>query len=156
VVQIYLEQCKGEFREDGALRDVQVVDANAADWQRLLELLRSIIPAMHFTIDGEAAAFPSNAASIFAIRAAASPTLVFRWEDIEFATHFFAEDDLEFHFWLKDVRSQAQLEQLLSFITHVGGHLQKSVLVYHEGWEMNPFFYYDAKASSIRYSPQCP
>jgi hypothetical protein len=151
---IYWEQCKGEFDPDGALCDVQVIGATIADWERVLNLLRSHGTKLYFTVDDESRLLPFDVAEVFALREAFTPALVFDWGEIGFATHFHCEDMLEFHFWPKDVRSQAQLDQLFSFITEVGGCLHKAVIVYHEGWELNAFFRYDAEAGTIIHSPQ--
>src|SRR4051812_4012983 len=95
-MEIKWDDCKEEFASDGALRDIQVVDATTADWQPVLDFLRARADTLHYTVDGTAAELPSEACAIIALRAMASPSLLFRWRDIEFATHFFGEDDLEF------------------------------------------------------------
>ena len=56
--------CKGEFARDGALRDIQVVDATAADWQRVLDFVRSGAGKLEYSVDGISAAMPSDAATI--------------------------------------------------------------------------------------------
>ncbi len=146
--------CEQEFTPDGALRDIQVVDATTADSQRVLDFLRASAVSLTYTVDGASATLPSDASSIIALRATATPLLIFRWGDIDVATHFFGADDLEFDFRPEDIRGQEQLDQLISFIHGVGGLLHKSVLVYPEGCEMNPFFIYDPQTDDIAYSPQ--
>ena len=148
------DQCKDEFASDGALRDIQVVDATPGDWQRVLDFVRTSAAKLDYTIDGEAAALPSDASSIFASRSTATPLLLFHWRDVELATHFFGADDLEFDYRAEDIRGQTELDQLLSFISSVGRLLRKTILVYHEGWEVSPFFVYDRHTDEITYSPR--
>ncbi|PYJ09087.1 MAG: hypothetical protein DMF06_11065 [Verrucomicrobia bacterium] len=148
------DQCKDEFASDGALRDIQVIDATLSDSQRVLDFVRTSAAKSDYTIDGEAAALPSEASSIIASRSTATPLLLFRWGDIEIATHFFGEDDLEFDFRPENVSGQRELDQLLSFVSSVGRLLSKAVLVYHEGWEVSPFFIYDRHTDEITYSPR--
>jgi hypothetical protein len=101
-----------------------------------------------------ASELPSEASAVLALRAKASATLLFRWGDIELATHFFCEDDLEFDFRPDDIHGQAQLDHLTSFVSGIGRLIQKRIVVYHEGWEMNPILTYDFQADDIRYLPQ--
>ncbi len=148
--------CSKEFAPDGALRDIQVVDADATDWQLVVDFLRSNAADLRYTIDGVPAPLPKDSSSILATRKTASPTLLFRWSGIEIASHFFGEDDLEFDFRPQDVRSQRELELLASFVTCIGRLLHKSVVVYHEGWEMSPFLLYDHESDDVRYVPPTP
>jgi hypothetical protein len=153
-MEIKWDDCKHEFTSDGALRDIQVVDATAADSQRVLDFVRAEADRLDYTVDGTSAALPSEASEIIALRATANPSLLFRWGDIDLATHFFGDDDLEFDFRPEDIHGQTQLDQLLSFVSSVGRLLGKTVLVYPEGWEMSQFFTYDTKTDGITYSPQ--
>jgi hypothetical protein len=148
------DQCKDEFASDGALRDIQVVDATLADWQRVLDFLRASASKLKYTVDGTPTTLPSEVSPIIETRSIATPLLLFRWGDIEFATHFFCVDDLEFDFRSEEIRGQPQLDQLLSFLSGVGQLLGKTILVYNEGWEMNPFFIYDGQRDEITYAPQ--
>ena len=52
------DQCKDEFASDGALRDIQVIDATLSDSQRVLDFVRTSAAKSDYTIDGEAAALP--------------------------------------------------------------------------------------------------
>jgi hypothetical protein len=153
-MKIAWTEARREFVDDGALCDIQIVDATAADWQTVLDFIRSSAAELRFTVDGTPAMMPAKALSIIASRATVSPALLFRWGDIELATHFFGDDDLEFDFPPGNVRGQTQLDQLASFIFHVGRLLRKAILVYQEGWEMNPFFTYQPQTDDIVYSPQ--
>ena len=148
------EECKQDFASDGGLRDVQVIDATLDDWEQVLDFIRSGAAKLDFTIDGKPASLPSQAAEIIASRATASPILLFRWGDIDLATHFFGANDLEFDFRPEHVHSQTQLDHLLSFTARLGRLLGKTILVYHEGWEMSPFLVFDAQTDATTYSPQ--
>src|SRR5678816_2808310 len=135
------EECKQDFASDGGLRDVQVIDATLDDWEQVLDFIRSAAAKLDFTIDGKPASLPSEAAEIIASRATASPTLLFRWGDIDLATHFFGANDLEFDFRPEHVHSQTfdfrpehvhsqtQLDHLLSFTARLGRLLGKTILV---------------------------
>jgi len=153
-MEINWDHCKGEFASDGGLRGIQVVDATAADWQQVLDFIRARAGEIDYTVDGTAAALPSEASEIIRLRSTATPSLQFRWADIDIATHFFGDDDLEFDFRPEDVHGRPQLDQLLSFVSGIGRLLRKTIVVYHEGWEVSPFFVYHPETDAIAYSRQ--
>lgn len=152
-MNIKWEDCQTEFASDGALRDVQVLDATAADWEKVFDFLLKNATDLNFTIDGKAAELPTSASAAIAMRGNASPALQFRWGTIEFATHFFGEDDLEFHFRPELIRSPSDLDKLLSFLAAIGSQIGKIVIVYHEGWEMSPFLEYNKQTCTVTYLP---
>ena len=153
-MKINWDDCRQQFVDVGGLCDVQVVDSTSTDWQPVLDFVRSSAGALRDTIDASAAELPLEASSIIALRATASPSLLFRWADIDVATHFFGHDDLEFDFRPGEICSQAQLDQLVCFISRIGRLLKKTILVYREGWEVNPFLTYDPADDNVDYSPQ--
>ena len=122
---------------------------NAADWEKIFDFLLKNATDLNFTIDGKAAELPTSASAAIAMRGNASPALQFRWGTIEFATHFFGEDDLEFHFRPELIRSPSDLDKLLSFLAAIGSQIGKIVIVYHEGWEMSPFLEYNKQTCTV-------
>ena len=148
-----MARLQSRVASDGALRDIQVVDATAADWQRVVDFVRARADKLDYTVDGTPAALPSQTSAVIALWATATPSLLFRWGDIDVATHFLGDNDLQFDFRADNIRGQAQLNQLLTFVSGVGRLVGKTILVYHEGWEMSPFFRYDPMRDGISYSP---
>ena len=142
-----------EFTSDGSLRDIYVFPSTVSDWQSVLEFVRHHSTDPSYTVDGEPAAWPASAADVFATRAHASPALWFRFGGIHFAAHFFTEAEVEFDFHPNDVRSQPDLDSLLSFLRQVGDLLAKPISVTPENSMGDAFLVYQPDTGEFRITP---
>ena len=142
-----------EFEPDGALRDIYVSPASADDWQRALNFIRQHCTEPSYSLDGQASSLPVSVAEVFSARALASPLLTFRFGGIQFAAHFFAEDELEFDFCPGEIRGQSDLDSLLAFIQRVGDLLSKPICITPENCRDEPFLAYQPDSHEFRHSP---
>jgi hypothetical protein len=131
-----------EFERDGALRDIHVSPATAAEWQRILDFLLEHSTGLNFSIDGEPAPLPALAAEIFPIRDHAAALLTFSFGGILFAAHFFTELEVEFDFEPTDVHGQEELDSLLSFMQQIGDLLAQPIFVTGENGLASAFLGY--------------
>lgn len=133
--------------DEGALRDIYVPNATAADWQAVLEVVTGRWP-FSYLLDGEPGQLP-DARTFFAearqreaahlLRVAVTPL-------INLNAHFFGEDEIEFDFDPRELLNDADLAAILDFMRVVGRTLRKPVLV---SIESSPHL-----SPELRYNPQ--
>jgi hypothetical protein len=87
-----------EFEADGSYRDIYVFNASLEHWQNLLDWARRCDPGPIFTVDGAPSTLPALIHDVFAGKDAGAPLLSFRIRDVEFAAHFFQENEIELDF----------------------------------------------------------
>ncbi|MFF0372058.1 hypothetical protein [Micromonospora sp. NPDC005087] len=116
------------FEPDGSLLDAYVLDADTADWQQIIELVRSQGWRFDFQVEGQSRQLPEHVADIFAHRGDAAVTLhIWPKPNILVNTHFFTEDEVEFDFDPRQLQGQDRLDTLCSFLRSVGRQLGKPV-----------------------------
>ncbi len=86
-------EVEASFSPDGALRDIYVHGTDLADWERLLETVRTAGPT-RWTVDGIDAP-PMTARACFLLRERASVQLDLHFGGILLCTHFFVPDEIE-------------------------------------------------------------
>lgn len=123
------ETAAQDFRADGGLRDIYVLDATPADWQAAFDHLRATYHPVRFTIDGEPATPPSSVAEIFPIWERAAPALHFEVGGVEVACHFFVADEIEFDLWPQDVTGPERLVAVAAFIRELASAVGKPAVL---------------------------
>jgi hypothetical protein len=104
------------FRWDGALRDVYVHGATAADWQTALDFVRGAYAPLTFTRDGVSEPLPPTVVAVLRIRATASPMLAIPVGTLTLNCHFFADDEIEFDVDPREVRAETDRAALVTFM----------------------------------------
>lgn len=84
-----------EFEPDGSWRDVYMFETTRAEWQAVLDWVRSVDPSPRFTVDGEAASLPTDVGWMFEHRETVAPSLYFVHHGVDYGLHFFQEDEIE-------------------------------------------------------------
>ena len=92
--------------------------------------------------------------TVVSVRAEASPLLTFRFGGIQFAAHFFNEEELEFDFVPNDIRGQDDLDSLLSFVRQMGDLLSKPVSITPENFRDGAFLVYRPDVREFRRIPR--
>ena len=105
-----------------------------------------------YSIDGQTSRLPTSVAEAFAARTDASALLTFRFGGIHFATHFFADDELEFDFYPNDIHGQSDLDSLLDFIQRIGDLLARPVSITPENSREDAFLVYQPDSHEFRYT----
>jgi hypothetical protein len=137
------------FEPDGALRDVYVHGATLADWQAVLDHVRTHYPPLDFSVGGDPAALPAAVAEIFPLWERAAPLLYFHVGGIGVACHFFTPDEVEFDLRPEEVTEQARLDALVDFVRGVGDATGKPVAVTIENWPEALILRYDPATGGI-------
>jgi len=122
-----------DFKPDGALRDIYVMNATLADWEAALALITREHVSAVFTRGGEPATFPSSAADAFADSANTAVGLSFDVGGIELAWHFFTPAAIEFDFLPEQVNSLERFGALQKFLRALARTLNKTVVLSPEG-----------------------
>ena len=68
----------------------------------------------------------------------ATALLSFKWGGIDFAAHFFAQDEVEFDFVPNDVTGQERLDALCAFLRELATATNKEVIVTPENSRESP------------------
>jgi hypothetical protein len=123
------ETAAQDFRRDGGLRDIYVLDATLADWQAAFDRVRVTYDPIRFTIDGEPATLPPSVTEIFPIWERASPALQFEVGGVEVMCHFFASDEIEFDLWPQDVTGPERLDAVAAFMRELASAVGKPAVL---------------------------
>jgi len=146
---------KGDFAHDGALRDIYVLNTSAADWQRMIELVRDYAP--EFAIGGQSADFPAEMRSLWQDKTAETSFMRFKISGIMFHCFFYQEEEIEFDIEPREVASAEHLEALLGFLRRLGDVLGKTVILTSEnGCRQTPIFHYEPATRLLRWVPPPP
>ena len=124
------------FKVDGALRDAYVFHATEADWQKVVDLVRSRGWRYVYSEDGSTVGMPTSVAEIFGARSVGTALLAF-WPSmgLQINTHFFDQDMIEFDLDPSEVQDQTGLDGLVEFLRAIGRELKREVVV---TWENMP------------------
>ena len=142
-----------EFQPDGALRDIYISETVSTDWQRVLDFVRLHGTSLDYRIDNEPVPMPLLIKDYFFTPDRPHGVLAFCFGGIHFATHFFAEDEIELDYWPSDIRSQERLDSLLGFAQRLGDLLAKPVRLTPENCFDIPFLLYQPTSREFSYTP---
>jgi hypothetical protein len=146
------QTCQNDFKRDGSLRDIYVLQPTIDDWRVLFNKL-SISYKFSFWIDGKVEPFPASVDDVLSNSMQASTLLNFKVGTILVACHFFTPDEIEFNIDPKEITSQSDLDVLLKFLRFVGNTVNKPVLLTPENLIASPIISYDPLADQCRYHP---
>ena len=142
-----------EFKPDGSFRDIYVSPTTTKDWQQLLDTVQEHGTDLQYSVDGHVLPIPRLVVDIFAARPDASPLLIFKFNDLYFYAYFFSVDEIELTIAPKDIQAQLELDNLLSFLQHLGDLLLKQVLVTPENCIDEAFIIYEPISCEFRFIP---
>jgi len=145
-------QYKKEFAWDGSWRDVYVLNTSIADWQALLELVKSSAYQCEFTIDGHPEPLPEDVRDILSCWwADHAPLLIFEIGGIPLYCHFFSEDEIEFDLDPRDMTQEEKAGALFEFMKSLSLALGLRVRMTPENMREEPIFEYDPEAGVWSY-----
>ena len=142
------KQCAADFASDGALRDVYVLDGGLDEWNALLGIAKRV--GGQFAVHGKETPPPGGAHDVFVTYEPATALLSFNWGGIDFAAHFFAQNEVELDFVPKDVTGQERLDALCAFLRELATATNKEVIVTPENYRESPILRVDS-SGSVRY-----
>lgn len=139
---------------NGALPDVQVPGTSVADWQAVFDLVRSSGWTWEYAEDERVVPL-RRAAEVFARPAGAEAFVarVLRVRPVSDLLVLFrpmSATEIDFDVDLRELQGQHRLDLLCGFLTAIGRHLSKPVLLFPEGAAgCDPVFGYDPGADKV-------
>jgi hypothetical protein len=142
------------FEVDGSLRDILVFNTTLADWQKMMDWLRTSSYTLKFRgLENET--LPEQVQTIFARN---EEILSFMSVDVGEATlncHFDWEKDIEFDLDPREMASEAVVQRVFDFMAHLGNLIGKQVDLCPEGGYRHPIalFRYDPAIAKLVFNP---
>lgn len=87
---------------------------------------------LRFTVDGEEAALPQQAITIFLLRESESPLLAINRQGLLIHCHFFWPGEIEFDIDPREVTSEDRFSELVAFMKSVSDAVGKEFIMTHE------------------------
>lgn len=143
------DECRTAFYVDGSLRDIYVLRTTLADWDKFLQFA-STLKALYFH-DGILESIPKYATGLFGKNVHAS-LLHIEVESLVLNCHFFCVEEIELDIDPELLTSQADLINVLCFITRLGKALAKDVALADENAPDSIWFRYDANLDELAFS----
>ncbi|MFF3215436.1 hypothetical protein ACFYYB_32970 [Streptomyces sp. NPDC002886] len=134
----------------GALPDVCVPDASAADWEAVFDLIRSSGWTWEYSEGGVAGPLPS-AAEVLSRPADADTVELRVWPVPDVLAIFrpMSADEIDFDVDLNELQGQAGVDTLCDFLRAIGRRLGKPVVMTGEGDYANPVLGFDPTADCV-------
>ena len=150
--QSYMQwtDCSDAFHRDGSLRDLYVHDTTIGDWDAFVAFLTSSSYRIDYYKDGTQEPVPNSAATVFSDREH-THNLCIHVRDLKVHCHFFTTEEIELDLDPREVRSQAQLDAVLDFISNLGTALRRDVMLTEENGPEHVWFKFAAAVAQLTY-----
>lgn len=142
------EHCKAAFHTDGSLRDIYIKKTTLTDWNRFITFVSA--HEHKYSYNGERVPLPKEAYYIFSERDCSHFLKVFI-DDIQVNCHFFLEQEIELDMNPGEVQSQAKLNTIIKFISELGDHLNRDVILTEENLPTQAWFKYNSQSKTLEY-----
>lgn len=129
MIELKWDDIRSEFEWDGSLRDIYVLDANLADWQRVIEFLQMSGYEYKFFRHGVVTPLPSDITIVFKQKESSACLLTIDLNGIQVNSHFFFDGEIEFDIDPREITGQGQLEALIRFLQSVAESVNKPVIL---------------------------
>lgn len=128
-----------EFLWDGSWRDICVRDAQFDDWQVAIQAILASGLRTTFLVDGSNVPLPTDVTHVFEKRREATVLLTVIMRAVQLNCHFFDEAEIEFDLDPRQVTAQAELDDILAFMTLLAVTTQKPAVMTPENMHNAPF-----------------
>lgn len=142
-----------DFRYDGSLRDVYILDTSLDDWARVWDVLKAAPDGFSFMVDGESLTPPARVEDAFRLRDSHSVTASYTLGKQRLNCHFFIEEEVEFDLDPRDVDGPIEAERLGHFLSLLGCATSKEVRLTPENEPESIIARYDPHAGSLIWTP---
>jgi hypothetical protein len=150
VPDLLWEDVREWFEPDGSLLDAYVFDTTVADWQALVDFVRSRGWWFAYSEDGRPRRLPFRVEDVFARRGEMAVLLQVRpVPEVRVNVHFFTDEEIEVDFAPEELQGQERLDLLCSFLRAVGRRLGKPVVLTPENLAHRPLIGYDTDADRV-------
>jgi hypothetical protein len=135
---------------NGVLPDVCVPDATLADWQAVVDLVRSRGWAYEYSEDGEVRRLSDRVEDMLS-RMHHAAVLLKVWPVPEVRAFFrlWSAHQVDFDVGLRELQGQERLDVLCGFMRAIGRRLAKPVLLSPEGFETRPVIGYQVDVDRV-------
>lgn len=134
---------------NGVLPNVTVPGTDVADWQAVLDLVRSKGWAYEYSEDGLVGRVPT--AEVMIRRSAQASVLFKVWPVAGVQANFFphSADEVLFDVDLRELQGQARLDALCAMLGAIGRRLAKPVRLSPEGFDVRPVLGYQVVSDRV-------
>ncbi len=135
---------------NGVLPDVYVPDATVADWQAVVDLVRSAGLAYEYAVDGRVVRMPHRVEDMLDLRGEAGVTLkVWLLPDVLAIFWLYCAEQVDFDVDLRELQGQQRLDVLCRFMRALGRRLGKPVVMTPEGSDAVPLIAYEVESDRV-------
>ena len=143
------ENIKWIFERDGALRDIYVQNVEISDWKNVVDLLNSEYK-LTFGIDEMNLSDKIDFEYVKTMFADETGELERKSATIDLCgivvkCYFFLEDQIEFDLWPEDIKTENELNFVLTFLSSLSSKLKKQVTLCGENQPEFPLIKIDTK-----------
>lgn len=125
-----------DFRPDGALRDIYVLDTDISLWGRALAYVASRYEHVRFSGAWSGPDLPRDAATLFPTDPDAELTSMFiDVSGVQLTCHFFTTDEIELDLDPADVTDPGRLDAVIEFMQGLSDAVGKDVLLTYENMQ---------------------
>lgn len=149
--EIAWENVCDEFAFDGSWRDICVFGTTIADWQRMLDAIRSVGYRVTYFRADQPTELPTKAAEAFPTPEECDCRLSVWFADVLANCHFFTVNEIEFDIDPREVKGQQELNALFGFMRCVAQATNKDVVVTAENMPEIVIFRVSPGKAAIEY-----
>jgi len=118
-----------EFAFDGSWRDIYAFQTDIADWQCMLDAIRSAGYKLVYFRNDQPTAIPAKAADTFPLPGDCDRRLSVWFSDVLATCHFFTVEEIEFDIDPREVKGQQELDALFEFMRLLAHAINKDVVL---------------------------
>jgi hypothetical protein len=149
--EIAWETVRDEFAFDGSWRDIYVFGTTIADWQRMLDAIRSAGYRLTYFRADQPSELPTNAEDAFPLPDECDRRLSVWFADVLANCHFFTVEEIEFDIDPREVKGQEELSALLGFMRCLAHATDKEVVLTAENMREIVVFRVSPAKSAVEY-----
>nr|WP_322770105.1 hypothetical protein [Frankia sp. Cr1] len=136
--------------ENGSLPDVHVPDTTIADWQAVVDLVRSRGWAYEYSVDGRVVRLPHRVEDMLNRRNGRAGMLkVWLAPDVLAIFRPYVLERIDFDVDLRQLQGQDRLDVLCQFMRAIGRALGKPVVLTPEGCDTVPLIGYELRSDCV-------
>jgi hypothetical protein len=151
--EIAWETVRDEFVFDGSWQDIYVFGTSIADWQRMLDAIRSAGYRLTYFRTDQPTEMPTNAGDAFPLPGECDRRLSVWFADVIANCHFFTVEEIEFDIDPRELRGQQELNALFGFMRYLAQATDKEAVLTAENLREIFIFRVSPGKAAIEYHP---
>jgi hypothetical protein len=154
--EIAWETVRDEFAFDGSWRDIYILGTTIADWQGILDAIRSASYRLTYFHADRPTELPMNATDAFPLPGQCDRHLSVWFADVLANCHFFTVEEIEFDIDPREVKGQHELNAMFGFMRCLAQATEKEVVLTPENAPEIVIFRVSPGKPAIEYQPPRP